>query len=92
MSTAAFCAVLLSFHPPALWAKFQTPCPKACPRRSPSSRWAMLPTISMVAQMWVLNLRRNALRGLQNGRRGPSRRFSGERGTGIAENPVKSPI
>ena len=39
-------------------------------------------------QMWVLNLRRNALSGLQNGRRGPSRRFSGERGgTGIAENP-----
>ena len=30
-------------------------------------------------RMWVLNLRRNALSGLQNGRRGPSRRFSGER-------------
>ena len=30
-------------------------------------------------QMWVLNLRRNALSGLQNGRRGPSRRFSVER-------------
>ena len=37
-------------------------------------------------------LRRNALSGLQNGRRGPSRRFYGERGTGIGENPVKSPI
>ena len=34
----------------------------------------------------------DALTGLQNGRRGPSRRFSGEGGTGIAENPVKSPI
>ena len=43
--------------------------------------------------VWVLNLRRNALSGLQNGRRGPSRSFSGERGgTGIVENPVKSPI
>ena len=31
-------------------------------------------------RMWVLNLRRNALIGLQNGRRGPSRRYSGERG------------
>ena len=30
-------------------------------------------------QMWALNLRRNALCGLQNERRGPSRRFSGER-------------
>ena len=30
-------------------------------------------------QMWVLNLRRNALSGLQNGRRGPSRRFPVER-------------
>ena len=30
-------------------------------------------------QMWDLNLRRNALSGLQNGRRGPSRRFSVER-------------
>ena len=30
-------------------------------------------------QMWVLNLRRNALSGPQNGRRGPSRRFSVER-------------
>ena len=30
-------------------------------------------------QMWVLTLRRNALSGLQNGRRGPSTRFSGER-------------
>ena len=38
------------------------------------------------------NLRRNALSGLQNGRRGPSRSFSGKGGTGIAENPVKSPI
>ena len=38
-------------------------------------------------QMWVLNLRRNALSGLQNGRRGPSRRFSVERGTGIAGKP-----
>ena len=43
-------------------------------------------------RMWVLNLRRNALSGLQNGRRGPSRRFYGEKGTGIGENPVKSPI
>ena len=35
-------------------------------------------------QMWVLNLRRNALSGLQNGRRGPSRRFSGgKRGPGL---------
>ena len=38
------------------------------------------------------NLRRGALSGPQNGRRGPSRRFSVERGTGIAENPGKSPI
>ena len=29
-------------------------------------------------RMWVLNLRRNALSGLQNGRRGPSRSFSVE--------------
>ena len=38
------------------------------------------------------NLRRNALSGLQNGRRGPSRSFSVEGGAGIAENSVKSPI
>ena len=36
-------------------------------------------------RMWVLNLRRNALSGLQNGRRGPSGRFSGEKGAGLPE-------
>ena len=41
---------------------------------------------------WVLNLRRNALSGLQNGRRGPSRRFLGKGGGLVVENPVKSPI
>ena len=50
---AAFCAVLLSFHPPAFVGEFQTPWPGACPRRSPSSRWAMLSTISMVATLTV---------------------------------------
>ena len=38
-------------------------------------------------QMWVLNLRRNALSGLQNGRRGPSRRFSVERGDRDCRKP-----
>ena len=35
--------------------------------------------VSPPTGLWVLNLRRNALSGLQNGRRGPSRSFSGER-------------
>ena len=61
MSTAAFCAVLLSFHPPALWAKFQTRCPRACPRHSPSSRWAMLSTISMVATLTVQTRRSRSM-------------------------------
>ena len=38
-------------------------------------------------QMWVLNLRRNALSGLQNGRRGPSRRFPVERGDRDCRKP-----
>ena len=49
---------------------------------------ALSPRLPDVGQ----NLRRKALSGLQNGRRGPSRRLSGEGGPGIAEKPGKSPI
>ena len=38
-------------------------------------------------RMWVLNLRRNALSSLQNGRRGPSRRFPGKGGDWDCRKP-----
>ena len=41
--------------------EFQTPCSGACPRRSPSSRWAMLFTISMVATLTVQTRRSRSM-------------------------------
>ena len=41
--------------------EFQTPWPGACPRRSPSSRWAMLSTISMVATLTVQTRRSRSI-------------------------------
>ena len=71
--------------PPYLARQAQVPFPGEC---IPPALLSPPPT-----GLWVLNLRRNALSGLQNGRRGPSRRFSVERGgPGLPENPVKSPI
>ena len=62
-------------------------------RRFPFPEEFIPPALSpRLPEEWASNLRRNALSGLQNGRRGPSRSFSVEGGAGIAENPVKSPI
>ena len=61
MSTAAFCAVLLSFHPPALWPNFRPRGQGLALAVPPSSRWAMLSTISMVATLTVQTRRSRSI-------------------------------
>ena len=61
MSTAAFCAVLLSFHPPALWANFRPRGQGLALAVPPAPRWAMLSTISMVATLTVQTRRSRSI-------------------------------
>ena len=67
---ALWAAARVSWGSPHIWPD----------RRRSRFRWSSFHRRCLPAyRMWVLNLRRNALSGLQNGRRGPSRSFSGER-------------
>ena len=65
---ALWAAARVSLGFPHIWSEAQVPFPGECIATG---------AVSPPTGCWVLNLRRNALSGLQNGRRGPSRRFSG---------------
>ena len=70
---ALWAAPRVSLGFPNIWSEAHVPFPgEFIP---PALHRRCLPAY----QMWVLNLRRNALSGPQNGRRGPSRRFPVER-------------
>ena len=65
---------------PHIWPEAQVPFPlEFIP---PALHRRCLPRLPDCGGGGSSNLRRNALSGLQNGRRGPSRRLSGERVTG----------
>ena len=75
----------VSWGVPHIWSEAQVPFPlEFIP---PALHRRCLPAYRIVCGGVSSNLRRNALSGLQNGRRGPFRRLSGERVTGTAEKP-----